>query len=126
MNASVARLEEAENTLERMEVPRSNWIYISANNDYNVDPPGMGDRLGAFVCNRKWIINDCIRYPRLFHTVVDGSNTDNVMFFVSDSLYFNVETDPYTVLEGDAIRDEIKNVINKHKKGKCHCNISDN
>jgi hypothetical protein len=112
----IAQLEAEEKKLEEAGVPRTRWMYISANKQYDTSTP-TEDRLGGFSCDREWIIKDCGQYPHLFHAVVDGGNTDNVMFYVGGTFFYNRRTEE--CIEREKIRDWIKEELENHRQGKC-------
>ncbi len=63
----------AEATLTAARVPPRFWIYVSANRDPAYEPD-LDDRRGCWGDTRASTIQDAIKYPTLYRTVVDGRN----------------------------------------------------
>ena len=113
-------VEEAELRLQSMDppVPRDQWIYIIANSEYN-EQTKLEDRLGGFSCDRTWLEKDCVKWPNLFHTVVDGGNVDNVMFHVGGTQFFDRDTQ--ACIEGNKLRKWIEKTVKEHREQTCKC-----
>ena len=116
---STSSIEKAENELREKGVPRDQWIYISANANYTDTTP-LSNRLGLFTCDRKFILTDIQKYPHLFTTVVDGSNIDNVLFYVGATTYFE-ESDISISRKGEDLRKLVQDEVENHQNKKCSC-----
>lgn len=110
------RVIDAEHRLIGKGVPHSRWMYICANKEYNHSTPEV-DRLGGLSCNREWIVKDCEKYPKLFHTVVDGGDPAAIMFYVGGTALYDRRNG--NLIEGQEIVRWVANEIKDHEQGRC-------
>lgn len=118
---STSSIEKAENELREKGVPRDQWIYISANANYT-DATPLSNRLGLFTCERELILTNIQKYPHLFTTVVDGSNVDNVIFYVGATTYFvKINKEERISRSGEDLRKLVQDEVVNHQNKKCAC-----
>lgn len=112
-------VELAEQTLSNDKVPLDVWLYIVSNRNYDLNTP-TGERLGGFICNRRYIEDQVKRFPTNYYTVVDGSKIADVMYYVSGNTFYN-DGKNGKIQKEDKMKERIETIVKRHQDKLCQC-----